>query len=53
MSQKIFLSACLIVRDSEEDLAWCLAGLAGEGEIGSAHSAEALQYRSIDDKYGK
>ena len=30
MSQKIFLSACLIVRDSEEDLAWCLDGLAGE-----------------------
>lgn len=30
MSQKIFLSACLIVRDSEEDIAWCLDGLAGE-----------------------
>ena len=30
MSRDIFLSACLIVRDAAEDLAWCLEGLAGE-----------------------
>ena len=30
MSKKKFLSACIIARDSEEDIAWCLEGLEGE-----------------------
>ena len=30
MKKKIELSACLIARDSAEDIAWCLEGLAGE-----------------------
>ena len=30
MSKKIELSACLIARDSEQDIAWCLEGLKGE-----------------------
>ena len=54
MSKKIELSACLIARDSEEDIAWCLEGLSGEvDEIIVVDTGSQDATKSIARRYTK
>lgn len=54
MSRSVFLSACLIVRDAEEDLAWCLSSLSGEvDEIIVVDTGSRDATKSIARKYTK
>lgn len=54
MSKKIELSACLIARDSEEDIAWCLEGLKGEvDEIVVVDTGSQDATKSIARRYTK
>jgi len=54
MSKKIELSACLIARDSEQDIAWCLEGLKGEvDEIIVVDTGSQDATKSIARRYTK